>query len=39
MKDVSASVEDNVTFVCDASGTPDPQIQWYINGVPEKGKH
>ncbi|XP_076447562.1 neuroglian-like isoform X2 [Babylonia areolata] len=33
-RDMKVGVEDDVTVVCRASGTPKPKVQWYINGLP-----
>lgn len=37
-EDVNTSEEESARFDCQALGRPKPNITWYINGVPLKGK-
>ncbi|KAJ8301645.1 hypothetical protein KUTeg_020632 [Tegillarca granosa] len=32
--DIETSIGATATYLCEAKGTPTPQILWYINGVP-----
>ncbi|XP_046363431.1 neuroglian-like isoform X4 [Haliotis rufescens] len=31
-KDLTVGVEENAAFSCEAKGSPQPTVQWYING-------
>ncbi|VDI51839.1 acetoacetyl-CoA synthetase [Mytilus galloprovincialis] len=37
-KDIETSIGVSATFYCNASGDPQPELEWYINGVRLKGK-
>lgn len=38
-KDIETSIGASATFYCNASGDPQPELEWYINGVRLKGIH
>lgn len=36
-QNIETSIGASATFYCNASGDPQPELEWYINGVRLKG--
>ncbi|ESO96246.1 hypothetical protein LOTGIDRAFT_174928 [Lottia gigantea] len=33
-QDIEAGVKEDATFLCEGKGSPEPKVQWFINGKP-----